>query len=206
MTQGFSTGGLCATAGDVARFVRAVHTGALRRDLEEQMTTPRTLPDGTRLSYGFGVGVGSLGGHRLYFHGGTFFGADAQAVDFPDDDLTVVVLSNTDGAGVMEVENRISRLLLGVGPPRPRPLEDPGRYAGTYRRGDAEVVVEAGSGQLTVRGLWGDDPVPLVHLGEATFAAADQLYRVRFEAAAGERRLVLTHYGARIAVFRRSGE
>lgn len=203
MSQGYSTGGVCATAEDVARFVRALHHGAVAPGLHRRMTSPPTLPDGTRLSYGFGVGVGELGGHRLYFHGGGFFGADAQAVHFPEDDLTVVVLANTDGADAMRLENRISRLLLGVEDPAPRPLADPALYAGTYVRGGTEMVVEAGGGGLTVRGLWGEAPVPLSYLGEHTFAARGRLRRLRFEPRAEPPRLVLSHYGARIAVFER---
>lgn len=203
MSQGYSTGGVCSTAQDVARFVRALHHGALGSALHRRMTTPSTLPDGTRLSYGFGVGVGELGGHRLYFHGGGFFGTDAQAVHFPDDDLTVVVLANTDGADAMRLENQISRLLLGVEEPVPRPLPDAAPYSGTYARGGTEVVVEATGAGLSVRGLWGEAPTPLDYLGDHTFAARGRLRRLRFEIDAEPARLVLTHYGARIAVFER---
>lgn len=204
MSQGYSTGGVCSTAQDLARFVRALHHGAVAPALHRRMTTPPTLPDGTELSYGFGVGVGELGGHRLYFHGGEFFGADAQAVHFPDNDLTVVVLANTDGADAMRLENRISRLLLGVEESAPRPLPDAAPYSGTYARGGTEVVVEATGAGLSVRGLWGEAPTPLDYLGDHTFAAQGRLRRLRFEIDAEPARLVLTHYGARIAVFERS--
>ena len=61
------------------------------------MTTPATLANGKVLSYGYGLGVDSFGGHRRFFHGGGLPGFDGWVAFFPDDDVTVVALCNTDG-------------------------------------------------------------------------------------------------------------
>ena len=88
-----------------------------------RMVTPETLPDGKALSYGYGVGVGDLHGHRYLWHGGGLPGFDAQAAYFPGDDLTVIVLCNTDGGDIaMHLENALSRLVLHVPPRADLPL------------------------------------------------------------------------------------
>jgi hypothetical protein len=61
-----------------------------------------------------GMGVGDLGGHRLFFHAGGLPGFEAQGAYFPDDDLTVVVLCNTDGDPAMEIADAMAGLVLGV--------------------------------------------------------------------------------------------
>ncbi len=76
------------------------------------MTTPVTLPNGNVLSYGYGLGVDSFGGHRRFFHGGGLPGFDGWAAFFPDDDVTVVALCNTDGDVAMEVADAMAGLLL----------------------------------------------------------------------------------------------
>jgi hypothetical protein len=48
------------------------------------------------LYYGFGFGTGSFAGRRWFGHNGGAPGLDAEAITFPDDDLTIVVLSNRD--------------------------------------------------------------------------------------------------------------
>lgn len=55
-----------------------------------------------------------LGGHRLFFHAGGLPGFEAQGAYFPDDDLTVVVLCNTDGDPAMEIADAMAGLVLGV--------------------------------------------------------------------------------------------
>jgi CubicO group peptidase (beta-lactamase class C family) len=78
------------------------------------MTTPATLPNGKVLSYGYGLGVDSFGGHRRFFHGGGLPGFDGWVAFFPDDDVTVVALCNTDGDAAMEVADAMAGLVLGA--------------------------------------------------------------------------------------------
>jgi CubicO group peptidase (beta-lactamase class C family) len=207
MSQGYSTGGLCSTADALARWTYRLHTSPpFRAELYRRMTTPERLPDGTRLSYGYGTGVGTLGDHALLFHGGAIFGADAQAVYFPDDSLAVVALSNTDGAGMMTLENRISRLLLDVPDPEPVPLT-PGemnRYVGTYRSAGPTVTIAVSDGRLTAAGLWSEDPVPLIPLGDGKFAGENRLEQIHFDGGDdAPDGFLFTHYGARIFHFDR---
>ncbi|MFI5119271.1 MAG: serine hydrolase domain-containing protein [Thermoanaerobaculia bacterium] len=115
LSQGYAAGALLSTVGDLATWTRRLHTAPpVSASSHRAMTTPATLPNGKVLSYGYGLGVDSFGGHRRFFHGGGLPGFDGWVAFFPDDDLTVVALCNTDGDVGMEVADAIAGLVLGV--------------------------------------------------------------------------------------------
>ncbi|MGZ6971758.1 MAG: serine hydrolase domain-containing protein [Thermoanaerobaculia bacterium] len=115
LTQGYAAGALLSTVGDLAAWTRRLHTEPpVSKSSYRAMTTPATLPNGKTLSYGYGLGVDSFGGHRRFFHGGGLPGFDGWAAFFPDDDVTVVALCNTDGDVAREVADAMSGLLLGA--------------------------------------------------------------------------------------------
>ena len=54
----YSAGSLCSTASDLSLWLAALHGGRLlSADSYRAMTTPTSLADGTKVRYGFGVGV-----------------------------------------------------------------------------------------------------------------------------------------------------
>jgi CubicO group peptidase (beta-lactamase class C family) len=115
LTQGYAAGAILSTVGDLALWTRRLHTEPpVSASAYRAMTTPATLPSGRALSYGYGLGVDSFGGHRRFFHGGGLPGFDGWAAYFPDDDLTIVTLCNTDGDTAMEISDAMAGLLLGV--------------------------------------------------------------------------------------------
>ena len=62
-TWPYSAGSLCSTASDLSAWLAALHGGRLlSADSYRAMTTPTSLADGTKVRYGFGVGVAQLGG------------------------------------------------------------------------------------------------------------------------------------------------
>jgi CubicO group peptidase (beta-lactamase class C family) len=92
------------------------------------MTTPGRLSDGRLASanrfkpepedlggYGFGMRLGTLGGHRRIGHEGNIFGFQAALFDYPDDQITIAVVANTSG-GAYGLEQRIATAVLA--PPR----------------------------------------------------------------------------------------
>jgi CubicO group peptidase (beta-lactamase class C family) len=95
------------------------------------MTTPDTLDDGKRLSYGFGLEVGSLGSHLQIGHGGATNGFVSVINYYPVDGLNVIVLTNEDrgpdsrflGPTVRGLTVNIARAVFGmplVSPPSGR--------------------------------------------------------------------------------------
>ena len=84
--------GAFSTVQDLLRWESALARGAVvpRRSLDE-MWTPARLNDGTAGRYGLGVQVTSRWGHRMLVQSGI---TGTEWVRFPDDGVTVVVLTN----------------------------------------------------------------------------------------------------------------
>ena len=90
----YSAGSLCSTASDLSLWLAALHGGRLlSADSYRAMTTPTSLADGTKVRYGFGVGVAQLGGRSAIFHGGGTNGFLSEVEFFSDSRLSVVVPS-----------------------------------------------------------------------------------------------------------------
>jgi len=114
LSQGYAAGALLSTAPDLAAWTRRLHTAPpVSAASFRAMTTP-PLVNGKTTSYGMGMGIDTFGGHRRFFHGGGLPGFDGWVAVFPDDDLVVAVLCNTDGDAGMEIADEIAALALGV--------------------------------------------------------------------------------------------
>ena len=112
--------GLLSTAPDLARWCLALDAGRLLAPSTlKQMETPGTLTDCTRTAYGLGWVVGAWNGHRLVAHSGAEPGYSSSIFRFPDDRLSVVLLSNTfDGTALTDsLALGVSKLFLPAPPP-----------------------------------------------------------------------------------------
>ena len=90
------------------------------------MTAPGTLSNGETTGsiirknhgvdkeYGFGLETSTFEGCRRIEHGGGIDGFSSSLTEFPQDRITVVVLSNTigEGVGADQVVERIERIAL----------------------------------------------------------------------------------------------
>jgi len=204
MTVPFAAGALCSTAGDLARWARALRGGhVMTRDSYHAMTTGEFAgrhpnPGDSTQQYGFGVGMGMLGSHRMVEHGGNINGFNASFIDVPDVDLTVAVLTNTEGIGADALARRLAQAALSLPVDtarraRPEPTlaarasltpSARSKFLGSYRLHVmnaparaalltiTERVYEEG-GQLLV---WspGSPPQELVSLGNGRFANRDE--------------------------------
>jgi D-alanyl-D-alanine carboxypeptidase len=65
---------------------------------------------------GRGAFLSQYEGHRKIDHGGGIYGFSAFLSEFPDDQTTVVVLSNTIGkdVGATQIADRIERRAIGL--------------------------------------------------------------------------------------------
>ncbi len=98
-TWPFSAGSLCSIAGDIVTWLKALHGGkVLLPKSYAEMTTQSKLNDGTPLRYGMGISVGSdVRGLKYIGHGGGIAGFVSEASWYPDAQLAVVVLMNSNG-------------------------------------------------------------------------------------------------------------
>ena len=148
-----AAGALVSNVLDLIKWHQALEAGDLLSSSSyETMYRATKLADGSTHPYGYGWGLGELGGHRKLSHGGGINGFSTMIARYPDDRLAVIVLSNTAGANVGAVESRISKLLLGVEDkpdvdlPIDKELAD--RLIGKYAIGDLKVEVTFEDGKL----------------------------------------------------------
>jgi CubicO group peptidase (beta-lactamase class C family) len=204
MSQAYSAGGVCSTAPDLIRWSRLLAGGAVvGRDGYELMSEPATLLDGTAIEYGYGMAIGYLEGHHRVSHVGGMLGFAGQIANYDEDDVTIVVLTNTEGAKAANIETAIARLMLGLGDQEILDIllapEELAEYVGTYDLGLTDVEVSADDGRLVaevdVPGLRGT--YTFLYQGGGRFIAAiDSEILIQVPENPGpEAGFVLTHKG-----------
>src|SRR6185437_11622620 len=113
----YSAGALCSTPGDFIAWERAFHSGRVVSAASyREMTTPPVLPGGALTSYGFGLAMGNLAGHRAITHSGGIPGFSTVQLYLPNDSLQVVVFTNSDEIGPEPVAYDLARVVIGVAP------------------------------------------------------------------------------------------
>jgi len=118
MSWTFAVGSLCSTAPDLLLWNHALRSGRVVSDSYKKMITPVKLADGTLTDYGYGLGMSVHDGHPVIRHGGNTVGFTAYLTYYPEDDLTIVLLTNSDSVEAWKVDDDISRAVLGMAPRR----------------------------------------------------------------------------------------
>ncbi len=113
MTWPFAAGAIISTVADLAKWDAALYTErVLPASILEQMWTPTKLAGGRTQDYGFGWAVGNFRGHRLIGHGGGIAGFSTDLVRFVEDKLTVIVLTNLEGANPASLARGIAAFYI----------------------------------------------------------------------------------------------
>jgi CubicO group peptidase (beta-lactamase class C family) len=155
----FASGGLFSTVGDVYRWSRALETNELLSAQSRQtMWTP------VRDTYGYGWNIRGPEpdtlNRRVLMHSGRTPGYTACFARFPDDDVTVVVLSNNVMADTCPILKNLAAIVLDE--PYEIPIArrairlDPAildRYRGRYRYTEGVAINIAREGALLVARL-----------------------------------------------------
>lgn len=132
MSVPYAAGAVRSTVEDLARWNVALYGGRLLSAASlAQMTGPGRLRNGAETQtavywpgepgvppeglipgpYAFGLDHYSLNGHRVMGHNGSLPGFDAAMNVYPDENITIIVLTNTGGAAG-ELESQLSRIVL----------------------------------------------------------------------------------------------
>lgn len=198
LTHPYAAGALCSTVGDFVAWQRALAAGrVVAASSYARMTTPDTLANGQRLTYGFGLGVGQYMGHRMVMHEGGINGFNTDALRSPDDSLDVVVFSNTESSGSGRLAQNLTRVVFGLPllahrPPLPPPLAvEPtlrdaliGVYELAVPTGGTLVLHVMADGEGLAAQAEGRRRFRLVPLRDGDFGATyDPLLRVVFDRA-----------------------
>jgi D-alanyl-D-alanine carboxypeptidase len=109
------SGAFLSTVLDLVRWDAALDDDKILSDASRrQMWTPARLADGSSSPYGFGWNLDTVDGHRRVNHGGSLPGFRAEMARFPDDALTVIVLTNSDGAQPEQIAAGIARIFFSA--------------------------------------------------------------------------------------------
>ncbi|HEU4521424.1 MAG TPA: serine hydrolase domain-containing protein [Thermoanaerobaculia bacterium] len=91
----WSSGSLCSTASDLARWSHLLATGrAMLPDSYATMITPAKLLNNTVVTYGLGLDVKKMLAQPAAAHGGAVHGFESFLLYFPNQDIAVAVLTN----------------------------------------------------------------------------------------------------------------
>lgn len=213
----FAAGGLCSTVLDLVRWESGLEAGrVVSPAMLQAMRTPARLPNGLVADYGFGTRLGFTGAHRKLGHTGGGQSNKAVLARYPDDDVTVAVLLNTERANApvtaTDIEEAIERLFFAVPEPS-APAAAAGeadlhRYAGEYGGASGLLRVAAVPEALTVHpGLrHRADSRLLPERGGVFVAEEDPSIELRFQMQDGQAHgYARYHNGWFVALGRRAG-
>lgn len=170
-------GGVCASAMDLARWIRALGSGKVvgARRLRE-MRSSRRVEAGYIPPYGFGLSLKPLLGRTAFWHAGVDDGWAAYAAYLPVERITLVVLADRGWLWTTDVALPILRALLGE--PDPGPLDRLGltgkereTLAGDYEDGLFDIVVEADADRLRLSVPAFGEPIELWKQRDGSFVS-----------------------------------
>ncbi|MFP2931573.1 serine hydrolase domain-containing protein [Pyxidicoccus sp. 3LG] len=196
MSVPYAAGSLCSTAPELVEWARALETGkVVSPESYTLMTTPVKTTDGkgAPYPYGFGLSMVELEDHPTVEHGGGINGFAANLMRLPKDDLTVVVLFNTEGrASPMDLSAKLARLALGIPEPvvkdLPLSADEARRYEGTYAREKTKWALRFVDGKLRMRPSYlpaTEEDILLLYQGDGDFVPKGESVHYRFEAGTG---------------------
>ena len=108
------SGNMHSTTSDLLRWLNNFHDPQPGWEAHFQMMqTVDTLNNGEANNYAFGVGIGSYKGFRSVGHGGSIGGFRANIITYPDEELSIAILTNFSSAPIGQSLNAISKILLG---------------------------------------------------------------------------------------------
>jgi D-alanyl-D-alanine carboxypeptidase len=103
------SGAFLSTVLDLAKWDAVLSSGKiLTADSRQQLRTPVKLNNGTVHPYGLGWAVEDWQGHKRIGHSGGLPGFSSIFVRFPDDKLTVIILTNADGRSLLDASSRVA--------------------------------------------------------------------------------------------------
>jgi D-alanyl-D-alanine carboxypeptidase len=75
------------------------------------MATPGSLSNLTKITYGYGLFIDEAAGYLRIYHGGDVNGFSGHVVFYPEQDMTVVILTNTRSTASRFIEQQITQLI-----------------------------------------------------------------------------------------------
>ncbi|MGS2741826.1 serine hydrolase domain-containing protein [Sinomicrobium sp. M5D2P17] len=110
----YAAGGLLSNTEDLFKWFNGLLSyGILKKKSLEKAFTPFKLKDGSVISYGYGWYVENLGGIKSIEHGGKLNGFVSNQIYYPEQDIFIAALFNSEDAPRDRISNVISEIVLG---------------------------------------------------------------------------------------------
>ncbi|MCB1023620.1 MAG: serine hydrolase [Acidobacteria bacterium] len=108
MTVPYAAGSMYSTTGDLLIWDQALYTEKLvsKKSLDEIFTPNKN-------GYGYGWGITKKFNRLSISHGGGIYGFSTDISRFPDDNVTVIVLTNIQGSPAGRVSNDLAAIVFG---------------------------------------------------------------------------------------------
>lgn len=145
MTVPFAAGALYSTTGDLLLWDQALYTEKLvkQKTLDEIFT-----PFNETIRYGYGWGIGKKFDRKEISHGGNIYGFSSEISRFPDDKLTVIVLSNMQSSPAGRIGDDLAAIYFGEKYEIPQERKEIAvdakileKYVGEYRIEQLKVII-----------------------------------------------------------------
>lgn len=143
MTIPYAAGALDSTTGDLLLWDQMLYTEKLvsRKTLDEIFTPFKS-------GYGYGWSIGKKFDRQEISHGGGIYGFATEIARFPADKVTVVVLSNVEGAPAGRIGNDLAAIVFGAAYEIPKERKEIAvdrkvleKYVGQYELAAPKIVV-----------------------------------------------------------------
>ncbi|MGO8733946.1 MAG: serine hydrolase [Terriglobia bacterium] len=173
MTVPLSAGGLYSTTDDLLRWEEGLFGGKLLSPASlQKMTTP------FKSDYAFGLMVHTVNGHKVIEHGGGIEGFVTALAYYPDDKLTVVVLSNINGPTPPDLAAKLAAITHGekvvLQSERKEVTVDPKvleGYVGSYELAPKFILTVTREGDKLITQATGQGKVPIFAENDREFFA-----------------------------------
>lgn len=194
-------GGLYSTAEDLSRWNQWLYGEALDPAILSEAARGSLLTPAVQIEpekspdtfYGYGLVLDTQAGQQRIHHAGGISGFASALAYYPEEALTVVVLSNLQTAVSGEIAGQLAAIVFGKPykvPPQPEAVEvDPAiyeRYVGTYQLlPEMQVTIRVEAGELTAQAT-GQEAFVLYPTSETDFFAEVADITVTFSLAEDE--------------------
>lgn len=179
----YAAGALYSTAGDLLIWDQALYTEKLltQKSLDEMFTPFKN-------NYAYGWSVGKRFERASISHGGAIHGFSSQISRYPDDRVTVIVLSNVQGTSTDKVANALAAIAFGAKYDLPKerkavPVASAilDKYVGEYQLMPGVAVTLTNEGGKLMLSLVGQPKMELFAESETDFFLKNVDAQVRFE-------------------------
>jgi D-alanyl-D-alanine carboxypeptidase len=175
--RGTAAGGLGATAIDLVRYQQGLEEGRLIPvSLLETMRSPFRIAEGQDIHYGLGTRLGELSGRRLSGHTGSGGGGTAALAYYPEDRLTIAVLTNTEEykRHASIIQARIAKKILNLQTTEANLSEAEKKlYLGGWSLGKVSLRIFEQNGTIFGHPAGKPTPDQLIYQGRGRFILKD---------------------------------